>query len=244
MGGNGQPPKAQSMVGVMGDLYNYLPGLLQQMSGQLPAVASMGALSSAAQQPILNASNLANVNAFGVPLAQAGQQVAASNTGSVAGLNQQYNPSYALANQIGSNINLSGLSPGESNAVERSLNQTNTATGNLGLINPLNTVSNAMNFGGMYNNKLGIAANALSPMTSASVGSGVPAAASGNTFGTGQFVQANPSTSQIPSSSVFGFGSSLLGNQTSFNNTALSGQVSQANQNSIPSYLNATLGNL
>lgn len=63
----------------------------------------------------------------------------AANQGAVAGVNA---------------INLNGLSPGESNAVERSLNQSNTSTGNLGLLNPETTVANAMNFGGAFNSKI------------------------------------------------------------------------------------------
>jgi hypothetical protein len=65
------------------------------------------------------------------------------------------------ASQMMNSINLNGLSPGEQNAVERSLNQSNTATGNLGLDNATNTVSNAMNFGNAYQQKLGQMANAI-----------------------------------------------------------------------------------
>jgi len=64
-------------------------------------------------------------------------------------------------------INLNGLSPGESNAIERSTNQGNSAGGNLGLNNPSNTISNAMNFGGAFNSKIGLMDNAVNAATGA-----------------------------------------------------------------------------
>lgn len=70
-------------------------------------------------------------------------------------------------------INLNGLSPGEANATERSLNQNNTATGNLGLLNPTNTISNAMNFGGAFNSKI--------PLLNSAVGAAAGASNAANT---------------------------------------------------------------
>lgn len=158
---------------------------------------------------------------FSLPTAQVNQQVAASNAqagaasnlnllngaggqAATAGqaLNESLNPNYyntlnaaskGAQSALGA-INLNGLSPGESNAIERSLNQNNTSTGNLGLLNPTNTIVNAMNFGGAFNSKLGLMNNAVSSAT------GVANTASGNAgysptgtaLSTGQTAQGNP----------------------------------------------------
>jgi hypothetical protein len=79
-------------------------------------------------------------------------------------------------------INLNGLSPGESNAIERSTNQGNTATGNLGLINPTNTISNAMNFGGAFNSKIGLLNAATNTATGAANANTSNLSATGNLF--------------------------------------------------------------
>jgi len=81
-------------------------------------------------------------------------------------------------------INLTGLSPGEYNATERGVNQYNTGTGNAGLVNPMNTISNAMNFGGAFNNKIGIMGNALGANASnIGAAANIAGAASPNTSG-------------------------------------------------------------
>jgi len=83
----------------------------------------------------------------------------AANQGAVAGVNA---------------VNMNGLSPGESNAIERSTNQGNLATGNLGNSNALNTIKNAVNFGGAFNSKLPLlnqSTNAASTAAGANAGS-------------------------------------------------------------------------
>jgi len=91
----------------------------------------------------------------------------AANQGAVAGVNA---------------INLNGLSPGESNAIERSTNQGNMATGNLGLVNPTNTISNAMNFGGAFNSKIGLLNAATNTATGAANANTSNLSATGNLF--------------------------------------------------------------
>src|SRR5215471_8436696 len=100
---------------------------------------------------------------YGVPMAEAGQDVQRSNALAGGDINTQQilgsggqaamaadqlarllNPNYygvqdaasAQAKNLLSNINLGGLSGGEQAAVERSLAQTQSGTGNLGLANP------------------------------------------------------------------------------------------------------------
>jgi len=85
-------------------------------------------------------------------------------------LNNALNPTQAANNQQAQSLanayNLGGLSPGQGNAAERSLNQTNYGTGNLGNMNGTNTISNAMNFGNAYNQEVSNAANALNASNS------------------------------------------------------------------------------
>ena len=143
------------------------------------------------------------LNGSGGNAASAAESVARSN-----------NPDYYKVQDAASNqatnlvnsYNLNGLSPGEQNAVERSTNQGNAATGNLGNTNALNTVANAMNFGNAYQTKQTNLGNAIgtanntatsaqnqgfNPVTTA-LNSG---SAAGN-FGLGQFnsTQANGTT--------------------------------------------------
>jgi hypothetical protein len=101
------------------------------------------------------------------------------------------NSNLAAANNLVNSVNLRGLSPGEYNATERGLNQYNTGTGNAGLANPTNAISNAMNFGGAFNNKVGIAKDAIGAQSNAisaaggltNAGSGLAGASSPNTSG-------------------------------------------------------------
>lgn len=80
-------------------------------------------------------------------LAGNGAQSAVNATNLSNALNPVQQASQNQATNLVNSINLNGLSGGEQNAVERSLNQSNYATGNLGLDNATNAVSNAMNFG-------------------------------------------------------------------------------------------------
>lgn len=176
---------------------NYLPNITSSANGSAESVAGAATGTQANQQPILDALNLQESQNYAVPQAQVGQNVSSSNTAaenallngvggqtasSAQALNQKLNPNYyntlgsaaTGAQQAINAINLNGLSPGEANATQRSLNQTNIGTGNLGLLNPINTISNALNFGGAFNSKIGLMNNAVNSAT------GVANAASGN----------------------------------------------------------------
>jgi hypothetical protein len=98
-------------------------------------------------------------------------------------------------------INLNGLSPGEYNATERSLNQSNASTGNLGINNGTNTVRNATDFGGAFNSKIPL----LNTATTTATGT-----ANANTNATGGAasvvnpIASNASSPISTSSSIFG----------------------------------------
>jgi len=146
---------------------------------------------------ILNTTNTGVANSAAAPALNAATQ------GAVAGVNA---------------INLNGLSPGESNAVERSTNQANQQSGNLGVINPTNTVANALNFGGAFNSKIGLLNTATNTATGA-------ANAANNTTSTVSSlfnpIASNANTTVSNSNSVFGNQSSSQGsgsgNQSSLN---------------------------
>lgn len=227
----------------------------------------------------MNALNLQQLQKYALPQAEVGQQVARSNAlagaetnkaqieGSggdaaraASSLNRELNPEYdksisnasnTISDVLG-NINLQGLSPGESNAIERSLNQTNTNTGNAGLVNPTNVVSNAMNFGQGYNDKLKMAAGMAGQASDianvasgnanfspVSVAMGQPNPTTSSNFGSGQFTNVNPSSSAASQSNAMGFGNNLIGNLFSSNNAAQSAGASMANATSPASYLGA-----
>ena len=139
-----------------------------------------------------------------------------------AGLNQLLNPVQAAANKQGTNLlnsyNLNGLSPGEYNATERSLNQSNAQSGNIGVSNGMNTISNAMNFGGAFNNKLTGLSNALGNTTGVSANQQTQvnpvgtALGAGNTSGNFGLTQFNPTQANSNLTTPYSFGSSF-GNQ-------------------------------
>lgn len=88
-------------------------------------------------------------------------------------LQDTVNPEYAgvrkaagaQSTNLINSINLDGLSGGERAEVERSLNKSNTATGNLGLDNATNAVQNAMQFGDRLSQKRAELAGAINTGT-------------------------------------------------------------------------------
>jgi hypothetical protein len=135
----------------------YTASGLQQLAGYAPGYTAAGAGVS----DLNNLLNAGVLNSSGSALAQAGQNVInQSNPLQAADMAQSQN----LVNSI----NLNGLSGGEQAAAERSLNQSNYATGNLGLDNATNAVSNAMNFGTQLQAKRTALANALGTANSVS----------------------------------------------------------------------------
>ena len=285
MGGpSGSVPAPETTAQTLQDYAKYIPGAISATAQASPQIAESQLASTQATQPGYNALNLQQAQDYAVPLAQVGQNVQNSNTlagsstvgqqiagpggaaaGAALGVNQATNPDYYQAADAAAKgaaegvnaINLTGLSPGEYNATERSLNNSLAGTGNLGLNNATNAVSNAMNFGGAFNNKLGLlnsATGAATGATNATAGNGgfngvnvalaQPTTSTSTNFGTNTFSPTSSSTNAASTGTGFNFGSGLLGDQTSSNNAAIGANASEANANSIPTYLNSTLGNL
>jgi hypothetical protein len=259
MGGSYSPAPPESIGTILQQYTNNLPSLLGVLGQGIPTV-QQGATAAAQQStPALNALNLSQLQQFGLPEAQIGQQIQNSNAlaGAQTNLNQitgpggqaaqaaqnlatNVSPAYAAAQKGAAEgvnaINLNGLSPGEEASVERSLNQSNAGTGNLGLLNPTNTISNALNFGGAFNSKIPLLNQATSTANSVA-GSGVvnpvnialgqPNTSTQSNMGTGQFQTGNSSSGNTGASGSTGFAGGLLSGLTSLNNANVSGNVAQ-----------------
>ncbi len=249
----------------------YLPQIMNITNAQETpaALAQLGA--TQATLPGYNALNLQQLLQYGLPAAQAGQQIQSSNAlagsqtlldqlqgpgGQAAiygtALNNALNPAQAAANGQAANlvnsINLNGLSGGEQAAVERSLNQSNYATGNLGLDNATNAVSNAMQFGNALQAKRAALGSALGTATGVASSQnqqinpfaaaiGQPSPATQSNFGTNTFSPTSPNSLGSNTSNTFGFGSGLLGNQTSLQNTSTSAGAQLGVANAMPAYI-------
>ena len=234
-------------------LYNtFLPQSLATTVNQAPATANVLAGSAAGANPIYTASGLNQLNTYAPGYAKAGTDLtqqqtlgAADNLAGAgglyalmgAGLTNLLNPAQAANNTQASNlvnsINLNGLSGGEQNAVERSLNQSNYASGNLGLDNATNAVSNAMNFGNALQAKRVALGNALGASNAVAQSQNTafnPISAintAGNTatnFGLGTF---NPTQANANIIAPLSFGSSL-GNQIAGVSSATKGKTTSA----------------
>jgi hypothetical protein len=270
MGGSYGTPKPEGTGKMLQAYAQYLPQVLQATNSQaVPTAqsqlaadqataggeAALNTSLTAQYAPILAAINSAiqgqqtqtGSQTINTELTGAGGQAAQS----AADLLQKTNPAYAntitsaadAAQNLVKSYNLNGLSPGEANAVERSTNQSNTATGNLGLSNPTNVISNAMNFGDAFNAKraamntaigtatstAGQAASAFNPLSVAT--------AQPSTSGLTQFQQSN--TGSTGAQSAMSFGQGLLGGQFGQNNATIGAAASRANANSVPSYMNS-----
>jgi len=194
--------------------------LLQMYGTALPMISNIGAnnispintslaTSAAEANPIYTASDLSQLGGMGGGYAGVGANLGNINdllsagilssggqalTNSAMPLLSQSNPVQSAANTQATNlinsINLNGLSGGEQDAVERSLNQQLGSTGNLGISNPTNLVSNAMQFGNALQAKRAALAGALS------TGTGV-AANQNNIFNPVNTALTNPGTTNF-----------------------------------------------
>lgn len=234
----------------------YLPQISSANTSQLTPTAQ--AQLAAAQSTNAGYQGIANSNtqAGGASLAQllSGSGAQAATAGQA--LNQQLNPNYyanigtatglntnaaGQANNLLNAINLNGLSPGEFNATQRAQNQGNVGTGNLGLLNNSNTIANAMNFGGAFNNKLGILGSALGSANSTSgAASNTANAAAGNagfsptgTAATAFQAPSNPQTSSNAQSANTAAQNSLMSSMSGIQQAYIQPQATSAFQNSI-----------
>jgi len=279
MGSSYTQPAAQSTAGTLAAYQKYLPSLMQETANGIPGVAQGTLAGTQATEPAYNALNLSQLQQFGLPEAQVGQQIANSNAQAGAQTNLQQiqgaggqaaaaaealargtNPDYYQAQDAASKgaasavgaIDLGGLSPGEQAATERGMNQSNVGTGNLGVLNPTNTISNALNFGGAFNSKVGLMNNAVGAASGAAnsaannggfnavnVALGQPNTSTMSNFGTSAFSPTNSATGAGSAGNAFNFGSGLLGNLVSNQNQTMSSNTAASNANSIPSYMSA-----
>lgn len=277
MGGNYSAPAPELMSQVLAAYQQYIPGIAASTAQGIPTLANAQLGATADTADAYNKINLDQLNKYGLSTAQAGQQITNSNalagantnlaqiTGAggqaanaAVALNRSANPDYYQAQDAAAKgaaeavnaINLNGLSPGEQAATERANNQNLNGTGNLGLNNNTNTIANAMNFGGAFNNKLGLlnsatttAANVANSASSnggvnaANIALGQPNATAMGNFGTGTFTNTTPATQNASTSAATSIGNSLLGNMTSANNAATSGAYGLANANAVPNYI-------
>jgi len=274
-------PSSTSPQGSLQQYLQYLPATQGNLDSGIVNTAGAETKATANTVPTLNALDLQQLDQYALPDAQVGQQI--TNSDALAGaqtnlsqlegvggeaataaqkLSQNLNPSYyntinSAANGAQGAINaidLGGLSPGEAAATERSLNQTNTGTGNLGVLNPQNTISNALNFGGAFNNKIGLmnnATNAASNVAGVAAGNaglnptavalGQPATSAQSNFGTSAFNTGNTGSSSGAAGTTGNIDSSLLSGVTSLNNAAQGANAqlgsTSMNTNSTSTYL-------
>ena len=166
-------------------------------SSQQTSQSQGGGVSTSTSQAQLTPQQVLDMYNTALPQLQNTTNQAIANSAAAPSLQAAQNGATSAINAI----NLNGLSPGEQNAVERQTNQQNQASGNLGAINPTNTISNALNFGNAYQNKIGLMNSAVSSAN------GVTSAANTTTGTTASLfnpVTANANTSVSKSNSVFG----------------------------------------
>lgn len=163
MGNAGKAPQSsQESTDEMLKAYaTHIPSLLQATASQNTQLAQSDLAAAQSVAGGYNDLNLQNTNQQNANAAA----VLAGSGGDVAkaakALDESVNPEYAAirakaATQTGNlldSINLDGLSGGERAEVERSLGRSATATGNLGLDNATNAVSNAMSYGDRMSQK-------------------------------------------------------------------------------------------
>lgn len=206
-----------------------IPGLLSATTAGAGDMAKGDLATAQAVTPGYNQLAIDSINNDAGRIADAQNKV---NTGILEGsgattaaaakaLQDKINPEYAGVREAGAtqsknllnSINLNGLSGGERAEVERSLGKSQTATGNLGLDNATNAVSNAMSFGDRLTQKRAELSSAINTGTnfmntqSSAVPNPVATAFSGPTGAAGNFTATAPTSSN----SALGFGQNALG---------------------------------
>lgn len=260
----GSAPSARSQYAGMAKSYvDWLPSIVQTTAGQQPAIDRVMAGSAAYLTPEYSKIGLENLMNYGVPYAQVGQDINRVNALGQAGtdlavlqgpgrqlattakeISQTVDPEYYKTRETASNrlgdlmnsIDLNRLSGSERAEVERSLNTSLTATGNLGLDNATNAVQNAMQFGSALQTKRDALGRAIQTATNF-----LPAANS--KFDAVQTALGRPSTSnpgtaqfqgvQQAGSQAFGVGSGAMSQAGNIYNTQ-QGLQWEANKRSSP----------
>jgi len=263
--GGATPNYGGNVGSVMNQYLQNLPQLSQVTSGAQSAADLAAARSAAATQPIYNQATLDAYSRFAPQLSAIGSSIGRSSamagaqtnadilngpgaalSKSATALEQQANPEFYSTRSLTSgkiadlmnSINLSGLSGSERAEVERSLGTSQTATGNLGLDNATNAVSNAMTFGSALQTKRDALASAINtatnflPQSKASFDP-VSLALTGNPNTTASASSATGQFNSTPSSSnqAWGMGNNVFGglNQSNIVNQGLQFQGSRNN---------------
>lgn len=246
IGGGYAPTTTATTDEILNQYLKYMPELNELLSKQTVQAAQL-------QTPALNQLQLEQMQKYGVPLAKAGNAITAENAQAGANINKsllqgtgaeaaraastldkEINPtlyqSRQRAGDLLSSINLNGLSGGERAEVERSLNKDNIATGNLGVNNMTNAVSNAMRYGDRMTQKRQELNQYVNTGLNASQGgvNGVGVALGGTqapqtNFGTSQFQTPGAATSGAQT-----LGTSLLGNLTQVGASTIAPQAESA----------------
>lgn len=276
MGGSYSSPVPDSSSQILSNFAKYLPAIASSLGSTYTPLAQNQLTSTIATQPIYDALNLKEAQNYALPLAQVGQQVTNSNAlaGAQTNLSQilgpggqaamaaeelarAANPNYykvqdaasQKATDLLNSYSLTGLSPGEYNAVERANNQNATGTGNLGLNNNTNTLLNAVNFGNAFDNKraaLNTAINTANQTATSAQNTGVspvnialgqPNTSTMSNFGTNTYSPTTANTSASTASNATGFGSSVLSGMFGNNAAATSGAYGLAQANAVPNYI-------
>lgn len=214
-----------------------LPGVMGVTNSQIAPTSNALAQSATQSNPQYTASDLSQLDNLSGGFQQAGgalsqmqgqstNQLLSGSGGQAAttatNLNNTLNPVQASSNAgalaLGGAVNLDGLSPGEFNATERGLNESNQATGNQGLSNGTNQLASAMNFGGAFNSKIPLAEGVLGSQSGVAsaqnaqvnpVNTALGAGSTAGNFGLSTF---NPTQANANLTAPLSFSSSL-GNQ-------------------------------
>lgn len=205
-----------------------IPGLLAATTSGNTSQAQSELGAAQAVTPGYNQLALDSTNQYAQKLADAQNRVntnilkgsGAETAQAAKDLEAKVNPEYAgvrtaagtQSKNLIDSINLSGLSNAERAEVERSLGQSNIATGNLGIDNATNAVQNAMSYGDRLSKKRAELAGAIGTGTNFLGTEGgapnpVATAFSGPTGAAGNFTATSPTSS----AGSLGFGSSALG---------------------------------
>lgn len=274
MGGSYGAPTPTPTSKVLQAYATYLPSIISATNTQTVPTAQTNLAAQQATAPGSAALETALAQEFGPIMSQitsgiqrqqalsgAGTQLATlqgaggDTARAASDLSKEINPNYYTVQDplstktadLLKSYDLTGLSPGEAAAIERSTNQGNTATGNLGNINPTNTVANALQFGSAFDAKRAALNTALGTATGAAASAqnmgfnpvGTAFSQPGTTGGT----QFNPASATATGASAgqqpFQFGQSMLSGQLGSNNAQTAAAASLAATNSVPSYLNS-----
>lgn len=208
---------AEGIGGLTGTIGQAGLGAVTGVGGQLAGALSGLNANLNPSVGVANQANAASLDANRLALTQAGLGNTAAN--------DAVNAARAGVNAI----DLTGLSPGEMAATERALANTQSASGNLGLLNPSNVISNAMNFGGAFNSKLPIYNQAVNTLTG-TAGNASNAAGStvnvGNAFGNTSNAANNTTATNMAGMT----GLNAIANPSQFATTAQLGVQNQLQQ--------------